>query len=756
MLPVARRARVWPGAPYPLGATFDGRGVNFALFSANAEKVELCLFDPRGEREIERIVLPEYTDQVWHGYMPDIRPGQLYGYRVHGPWDPAGGHRFNPAKLLLDPYAKQLWGQLRWSDAHFGYRIGSPRDDLSRPDARDNARGMLKCRVVDTAFTWGDDKAPHVPWHESILYETHLRGFTMRHPDVPERYRGTAAGFSIPQVIDHLRALGVTAVEFLPIHAFIQDRHLVERKLANYWGYNSIGFFAPEPRYLATGDLAEWKAMVRCLHEAGIEVMIDVVYNHTAEGNHMGPTLSFKGIDNASYYKLVPDNPRYYWDSTGCGNSLNLSHPRVLQMVMDSLRYWVEVMGVDGFRFDLTSSLARDPFDFEYGSGFLDAVRQDPVLNRTKLIAEPWDLGAGGYQVGGFPPGWAEWNGKFRDTTRRFWKGEAGQITELATRITGSADMLAHAGRRPSASVNLITAHDGFTLHDLVSYNDKHNEANHEDNRDGINENDSWNCGVEGDTEDPEIIALRNRQKRNLMATLLLSQGVPQLLAGDELGNSQGGNNNAYCQDSEISWIQWDRTDFELLEFVKSLVALRRQHPVFRRPHFFRAQPIRGTAVKDIVWLNPEGREQRDEDWHFAEARTLGFLLGGDAGELFYSVGGKQELDDGFIVLMNAFHEPVPFTLPPDEMGRRWELLLDTADGKEPGQRYEAGSQYPLEPRSLVILTRRALVERLREAAAPPAEERPSLEDVPEAAPPAATSELLRRERELAEVGEGS
>jgi glycogen operon protein len=756
MLPVARRARVWPGVPYPLGATFDGRGVNFALFSAKAEKVELCLFDPRGEREIERIVLPEYTDQVWHGYMPDIRPGQLYGYRVHGPWDPAGGHRFNPAKLLLDPYAKQLWGQLRWSDAHFGYRIGSPRDDLSRPDARDNARGMLKCRVVDTAFTWGDDKSPHVPWHESILYETHLRGFTMRHPDVPERYRGTAAGFSIPQVIDHLKALGVTAVEFLPIHAFIQDRHLVERKLANYWGYNSIGFFAPEPRYLATGDLAEWKAMVRCLHEAGIEVMIDVVYNHTAEGNHMGPTLSFKGIDNASYYKLVPDNPRYYWDSTGCGNSLNLSHPRVLQMVMDSLRYWVEVMGVDGFRFDLTSSLARDPFDFDYGSGFLDAVRQDPVLNRTKLIAEPWDLGDGGYQVGNFPPGWAEWNGKFRDNVRRYWKGEPNQIQELAQRITGSADMLAHAGRRPSASVNLITAHDGFTLHDLVSYNDKHNEANHEDNRDGINENDSWNCGVEGDTDDPEVIALRNRQKRNLMATLLLSQGVPQLLAGDELGNSQGGNNNAYCQDSEISWIQWDRTDFELLEFVKSLVALRRQHPVFRRPHFFRAQPIRGTAVKDIVWLNPEGREQRDEDWHFAEARTLGFLLGGDAGELFYSVGGKQELDDGFIVLMNAFHEAVPFTLPPDEMGRRWELVLDTADGKEPGRRYEAGSQYPLEPRSLVILTRRALVERLREAAAPPAEERPSLEDVPEAAPPAATSESLRRERELAEVGEGS
>jgi isoamylase len=761
MLPVARRARVWPGAPYPLGATFDGRGVNFALFSANAEKVELCLFDPRGGREIERIVLPEYTDQVWHGYLPDVRPGQLYGYRVHGPYDPRRGHRFNHHKLLLDPYAKQLWGPLRWSDAHFAYRIGAKREDLSF-DARDNAHGMPKCRVVDTAFTWGGDRRPDVPWHESVLYEAHLRGFTMLHPDVPQRYRGTAAGFSIPQVIDHLKALGVTAVEFLPVHAFVQDRHLLEKGLANFWGYNTIGFFAPEPRYLATGDLAEWKAMVRCLHEAGIEVMIDVVYNHTAEGNHLGPTLSFKGIDNASYYKLSPEDPRFYWDSTGCGNTVNLSHPRVLQMVMDSLRYWVEVMGVDGFRFDLTSSLARDPFEFDYGSGFLDAVRQDPVLNRTKLIAEPWDLGAGGYQVGGFPPGWAEWNGKFRDTARRYWKGDAGTIQDLATRITGSSDMLAHAGRRPSASVNLITAHDGFTLHDLVSYNEKHNEANGEDNRDGINENDSWNCGAEGDTDDPAVLALRARQKRNLLATLLLSQGVPQLLAGDELGNSQGGNNNAYCQDSEISWIQWDRTDFGLLEFVKSLVALRRQHPVFRRPHFFRGHQIRGTAVKDIVWLHPEGREQRDEDWGFAEARTLGFLLGGDAGELFYSTGGRQELDDGFIVLMNAFHEPVPFTLPPDEMGRRWTVVLDTAreDGAAAGERFDAGSAYPLEARSVVVLTRPRLVERLVEAAAPARkEEEPGADaagQVPEPGPPAATSGSLRRERELAEAGEAS
>jgi glycogen operon protein len=707
MIHLTRRARIWPGQPYPLGATFDGRGVNFALFSANAEKVELCLFDPRGQRELERVVLPEYTDQVWHGYMPDVRPGQLYGYRVHGPYDPKRGHRFNPHKLLLDPYAKQLVGSLHWSDAHFAYRIGSRREDLSF-DTRDNARGMMKCRVVDTAFTWGDDKLLNIPWHESVLYETHLRGFTMLHPAVPEAAQGTCAGFSIPEVIDHLRAIGVTAVEFLPIHAFVQDRHLIERKLSNYWGYNSIGFFAPEPRYLATGHIGELKSMIACLHDAGIEVMIDVVYNHTAEGNHMGPTLSFKGIDNASYYKLSPEDPRFYWDCTGCGNTLNLSHPRVLQMVMDSLRYWVEEMHIDGFRFDLTSALARDPFAFDYGSGFLDAVRQDPVLSRVKLIAEPWDLGEGGYQVGGFPPGWSEWNGKFRDTARRFWKGDAGTIQELASRITGSADMLMSQGRRPSASVNFITAHDGFTLKDLVSYNDKHNEANGENNNDGINENDSWNCGVEGPTDDPAVLALRARQQRNLLATLLLSQGVPMLLAGDEIGNTQHGNNNAYCQDSEIAWVKWGEADIELATFVQRLIKLRREHPVFRRPHFFRGQQIRGTATRDIVWLNSEGREQRDEDWHFPETRCLGFLLGGEAGELFYSIGGREELDDGFIVLMNAFHEPITFTLPAPEMGKAWEVLFDTARGEEAeGTRYDAGSDYPLEARALVVLIRR-------------------------------------------------
>jgi len=708
------QARVWPGRPHPLGATWDGRGVNCALFSGSAEKVQVCLFDARGERELERVVLPEHTDQVWHGYLPDVRPGQLYGYRVYGPYDPGRGHRFNHHKLLLDPYARALHGTLRWSDAHFGYRVGSSRGDLSF-DRRDNARGMPKCQVVDTAFTWGDDRPPETPWHETVLYETHVRGFTMLHPDLPPALHGTFAGFSLPGIVAHLRHLGVTAVEFLPIHAFVQDRHLVERGLRNYWGYNTIGFFAPEPRYLASGELGEFKAMVRCLHDAGIEVMIDVVYNHTTEGNHMGPTLSFRGIDNAAYYKLVPGDARHYWDSTGCGNSLNLSHPRVLQLVMDSLRYWVQEMHVDGFRFDLTSALARDPFAFDYGSGFLDAVRQDPLLSRVKLIAEPWDLGDGGYQLGGYPPGWSEWNGRYRDTVRRFWKGDAGQIGDLAARITGSADLFGHHGRRPSAAVNFITAHDGFTLRDLVSYDAKHNEANGEDNRDGINENDSWNCGVEGPTDDPGILDLRRRQQKNLLATLLLSQGVPMLLAGDELGNTQDGNNNAYCQDNEISWIKWKEADDDLVAFVRSLTRIRREHPVFRRPYFFRRQTIPGTDVKDIVWLTAEGREKTEEDWRFPEARCLGFLLGGDAGEYFYTEMGQPELDDGFLVLLNAHHEDIPFTVPPESLGRRWDVLIDTArpGGDGGGPTVAAGDVYPLKGRSLALLIR-------REAAAEP------------------------------------
>ncbi|HSV29790.1 MAG TPA: glycogen debranching protein GlgX [Candidatus Omnitrophota bacterium] len=695
------RARIWPGSPHPLGATWDGAGANFALFSANAEKVELCLFDPSGERETERIPLPEYTDEVWHGYVPDLLPGQLYGYRVHGPFEPRRGHRFNHHKLLLDPYAKAIRGEVKWSDAHFAYRLGSPREDLSF-DRRDNARGMPKCELVDTAFTWGEEKRPNTPWPQTVIYEMHVRGLTMLHPDVPERRRGTFAGVAWPNVVEHLTGLGVTAVEFLPVHAFLDDRTLVDKGLRNYWGYNSIGFFALEPRYSATGRVSEFKSMVRRLHDAGIEIILDVVYNHTAEGNHLGPTLSFRGIDNASYYKLVPEDPRYYWDSTGCGNTLDLSHPRVLQMVLDSLRHWVTEMHVDGFRFDLTASLAREGLHYDPGSAFFDAVRQDPVLSGVKLIAEPWDLGMGGYQVGGFPPGWSEWNGRYRDVVRRYWKGDGGLVPELASRVTGSADIFGHRGRRPWASVNFITAHDGFTLKDLVSFNEKHNEANQENNQDGANDNDSWNCGAEGEADDSAILALRARQQRNLLATLLLSQGTPMLLAGDEMGNSQGGNNNAYCQDNPIAWLKWDEADDELTAFVRRLVGIRRRHPVFHRARFFRGRTEQGT---DIVWLTPEGREKTDEDWEFTEARTLGLMLTGDTGDFYYTTeGGLPQRDLVFLVLMNSFWETVPFILPGD--GHRWEVWIDTSDDGRDGARYQSGDAYPLEDRSVALLVR--------------------------------------------------
>ncbi len=694
------RARIWPGNPHPLGATWDGFGVNFALFSAHAEKVELCLFDPAGNREIARIVLPEYTDEVWHGYLPDVMPGQLYGYRVSGPYDPKRGHRFNHHKLLLDPYAKSIVGRVHWTDAHFAYRIGSAREDFSF-DRRDNARAMPKSQVVDTAYTWGDERRPKVPWNRSILYECHVRGLTRQHPDVPEVARGTFSGLARPEVVEHLQALGVTAVELLPIHAYVDDRHLVAKGLRNYWGYNTIGFFALHPAYLATGRISEFKVMVNRLHDVGIEVMLDVVYNHTAEGNHLGPTLSFRGIDNVSYYKLVPDDPRYYWDSTGCGNTLDVSHPRVLELVLDSLRYWVTEMHVDGFRFDLTSSLAREGFAYDPGAAFFDAIRQDPVLSSVKLIAEPWDLGWGGYQVGGYPPGWSEWNGKYRDTVRRFWKGDAGQVPQLASRMTGSADLFNHRGRRPWASVNFITAHDGFTLADLVSYNAKHNEANLENNQDGINENDSWNCGAEGPTDDPAILALRARQKRNMLATLLLSQGVPMLLAGDEIGNSQGGNNNGYCQDGEISWIDWRESDEDLLRFVQRVARLRHQHPAFHRSRFFRG---RGAGHPDVIWLVPDGREKTDDDWQFPEARTLGMLLTGDPGDNYFTTsGGLAEPDRAFLLLLNAHHEPVPFALPPASDG--WEILIDTAaEHDAAGTILPAGDRYPLQERSLALL----------------------------------------------------
>jgi isoamylase len=707
--PVSTRfsaSAVWPGNPYPLGATWDGEGVNFALFSEHAEKVELCLFDAQGRREIERIVLRECTDQVWHCYLPDARPGLTYGYRVYGPYKPEEGHRFNPNKLLLDPYAKDIVGTLRWSDAHFGYRIGARTGDLSL-DRRDSAPGMLKCRVVDSAFTWGDDRPPRIPWHETVIYELHVKGFTMLHPEVPKQLRGTYAALATAPVIEYLKRLGVTAVELLPVHAFIDDRLLSEKGLRNYWGYNSIGYFAPEPRYMATGSVSEFKNMVKTLHSAGIEVILDVVYNHTAEGNHLGPTLCFRGIDNSAYYRLVPGDERYYEDYTGTGNTLNMMHPRVLQLIMDSLRYWVQEMHVDGFRFDLAATLARELHEVDRLGAFFDIIHQDPVLSRVKLIAEPWDLGEGGYQVGNFPVGWGEWNDRYRDTVRAYWKGDGGLIGELAYRITGSSDLYAQSGRRPYASINFVTCHDGFTLPDLVSYNEKHNEANLEDNRDGSNNNTSWNCGVEGPTDDPEIKALRARQKRNLLATLLLSQGAPMLLAGDALGHSQKGNNNAYCQDNELSWVNWDLKpeDRELLAFTQQVIALRKAHPVFRRRSFFQGRQIKGKGIKDILWLNPDGQEMSDEEWQHSFARCLGVMLSGEALDE-RDRRGRPVRDENFLLLLNAHHEAIQFTLPTITNDTRWVLVMDTHQGVTVQQRgpFVAGDNYTLQARSLVLL----------------------------------------------------
>ncbi len=698
-------SRVWPGRPYPLGATWDGMGVNFALFSEHAQRVELCLFDGKGRREIQRIPLQEQTDQVWHGYLPEARPGLLYGYRVHGPYQPEQGHRFNPNKLLLDPYAKDIHGELRWSDAHFGYRIGSKREDLSF-DRRNNASGMPKCRVIDPAFTWGDDRPPNTPWHDTVIYELHVKGLSHLHPEVPPRLRGTYAGLASEPVIDHFKHLGVTAVELMPVHALVDDRHLVARGLRNYWGYNSIGFFAPDSRYSASGHISEFKTMVKSLHAAGIEVILDVVYNHTAEGNQWGPTLSFRGIDNAAYYRLMPDGPRHYMDYTGCGNTLNMMHPRVLQLIMDSLRYWVLDMHVDGFRFDLAAALARELREVDRLGAFFDIIHQDPVLSQVKLIAEPWDLGEGGYQVGNFPIGWTEWNGQYRDAIRSYWQGEGGRIGELAYRLTGSSDLYEHGGRKPYASINFITAHDGFTLQDLVSYNEKHNEANGEDNRDGESHNRSWNCGVEGATDDPKILALRARQKRNLLATLLLSQGVPMILAGDEMGRSQDGNNNAYCQDSDLSWMDWKLTSeqSEFMAFVRHLLSLRRAHPTFRRRRFFEGRRIYGKDIKDIVWLNPDGREMSDEQWNHAFARCLGVYLAGSAIDE-RDERGCYVSDDDFLMLFNAHHEALPFQLPDFNGGLGWRLLIDTASAAAPPSTayFEGGKTYPLQSRSFVL-----------------------------------------------------
>ncbi len=678
MKPVGR-APVLPGRPYPLGATWDGAGVNFAIFSEHAEKVELCIFDSRGTRELRRVTLPEYTDQVWHGYLPEVERGALYGYRVYGPYDPENGHRFNHHKLLIDPYAKQLYGTVRWTDANFGYRVGSSRQDLSF-DRRDNAAAMPKCVVVDTAFTWGNDDRLMRRWHELIVYETHVRGYTIKHPLVSPEVRGTFAGLSTPAIVEYLVRLGITAIELLPIHAAADDRHLVERRLRNYWGYNTIGFFAPDPRYLSGSSLGEFKTMVKRMHAAGIEVILDVVYNHTGEGNHLGPTLSLRGIDNKNYYRLR-EGGRYYTDYTGCGNTLDLSHPRTLQLVTDSLRYWVNEMHVDGFRFDLAPALGRREGDFAQSSAFLSTLQQDPVLSRVKLIAEPWDLSPGGYQLGNFPPGWSEWNDRYRDSVRRFWQGNDGMIGELASRFTGSSDIFGHHGRRPRASVNFITAHDGFTLEDLVSYNDKHNEANGEENRDGHSANYSWNCGAEGETDDPRVLHLRQQQKRNMLATLLLSQGIPMLLAGDEIGHTQNGNNNAYCQDNDISWLSWSdaQRDPDLLEFVRELIAIRKAHPVFRRPHYFGGGESGPSGLKDITWVDPSGQEMSPEKWHDAGCRVLGAMIGGDTGDRFISLRGYPEFDDTFLMLMNAHDHDMNFTLPTVPSYAGWKVLFDTA-----------------------------------------------------------------------------
>ncbi len=697
---------VWPGRPYPRGANWDGEGVNFALFSENATRVELAIFDPSGRRERQRITLKECTDHVWHCYLPEARPGLAYGYYVHGPCKPEEGHRFNHHKLLVDPYAKDFIGRLRWNDALYGYTIGHRKGDLSL-DRRQSADFMPKCRVLEPAFTWGDDRRPDVPWHDMVIYELHVRGFTMRHPQIPEPMRGTYAALATAPAVSYLKRLGVTTVELMPVHSYVNDRYLAEKGLQNYWGYNTLGFFAPELRYSVSEKVKEFKTMVKTLHSAGIEVIVDVVYNHTCEGSELGPTLSLRGIDNAAYYMLA-DDPRYYADYTGCGNTVNLDHPRVLQMVMDSLRYWVEEMHVDGFRFDLASALARERGEVQHLGGFFDVIRQDPVLNRVKLIAEPWDLGQDGYQVGNFPPGWAEWNDRYRDGMRAYWKGDGGLIGEFARRLTGSSDLYGRSGKKPHASINFVTAHDGFTLHDLVSYNDKHNEANGEDNRDGHDHNRSWNCGAEGPTDDPQVNALRERQKRNFIATLLLSQGVPMLVAGDEMGRTQQGNNNAYCQDNEISWLDWSPTPEReaLTGFVRKMLALRRTHPTFRRRDFFAGRPLHGGELKDVLWLKPDGQEMSSEEWEHEFARCLGMYLSGAAID---DVGrhGRPIEDDDFLVLFNAGEGEVAFTMPAIE-GEPWQAVVDTAVAGEalPPRRHAAGESYPLQGRSLAVLTR--------------------------------------------------
>jgi glycogen operon protein len=701
--------KIRPGSPYPLGATWDGEGVNFALFSENGTGVELCLFEgSKGNDEMARVRVTEQTDLVWHVYIPGIRPGQRYGYRVHGPYEPERGHRFNPAKLLIDPYARAIDGHVRWNELIFGYTPGHPDADLSKDD-RDSSPAVPKSLVIDETAPMVDARQFRYPWNGRPIYELHVKGFTFRHPEVPEELRGTYSGLVSPPVIEYLRGLGVTSVELMPIHQFVSDGMLQSKGLTNYWGYNSIGFFAPDVRYASKGRLGEqvdeFRQMVDALHKAGIEVILDVVYNHTAEGNHLGPTICFRGIDNAAYYRLEPDNPRYYRDYTGTGNTINVRTPRTLQLIMDSLRYWITQMGVDGFRFDLASSLARELHEVDRLGSFFDTISQDPTISRVKLIAEPWDVGEGGYQVGNFPPLWSEWNGKYRDTVRDYWRGAERTLGEFAYRFTGSSDLYEATGRRPFASINFVTVHDGFTLSDLVSYNDKHNEANGENNEDGEKDNRSWNMGVEGPTDDPQILALRARQKRNFLATLMLSQGVPMLVAGDELGRTQRGNNNAYNQDNEISWVDWENTDEDLLEFTKRLIDMRRRHRVFRRRRWFQGRPIHGSDVKDIGWFRPDGSPMDDEDWRVGFAKSLGVFLNGEQMDST-NPRGDPVVDDSFYILFNAHHDRVDFTTPGEDWGKGWVKVLDTFDPAAGEDSFGVRAQVPVEGLSLVVLRR--------------------------------------------------
>jgi isoamylase len=700
--------RTWPGAPYPLGATWDGWGTNFALFSEMAERVELCLFDEAGNGSgalaETRVELTEVDGFVWHGYLPGISPGQRYGYRVYGPYNPWRGLRCEPSKLLLDPYAKAVEGDVRWDESLFDYTFADPRNR----NTADSAACMPKNVVINPFFDWGNDRGPRVPYHETIIYEAHVRGMTLRHPAVPAAQRGSYAGLAHPAIIEHLQRLGVTAVELMPVHQFVGVQGLAARGLANYWGYNTIGFLAPHNRYSSAGQrgeqVGEFKAMVKALHEAGIEVILDVVYNHTAEGDHMGPTLCFRGIDNAAYYRLDDAEPWRYLDYTGCGNSLNARHPHSLQLVMDSLRYWILEMHVDGFRFDLAAALARELHDVDRLSTFFDLVQQDPVVSQVKLIAEPWDVGEGGYQIGNFPPLWTEWNGKYRDTVRDFWRGRPATLPEFASRIAGSSDLYATSGRRPVASINFVTCHDGFTLHDLVSYNTKHNEPNGEGNRDGTDDNRSWNCGVEGPTDDPAVVALRARQKRNVLATLLLSQGVPMLLSGDEMGRTQRGNNNAYCQDNEVSWLDWslEGAEHDLLQFTETVAGLRREHPVFRRRRFFRGEAPDGEAG-DIVWLTPAGAEMTSADWGASYAKSLGVFLNGDA-ITEPDPRGERISDARFLLLFNADSNPVTFTLPEASLAAGWDVVIDTAMELGEGTVLLPKSELPVADRAVVVL----------------------------------------------------